>query len=164
MEKKGILDGKRILVVDDEPDVLNTVSELLWMCKVDTALNFDTALDYLSKNTYDIVILDIQGVNGFELLKHCVAKGFPTVMFTAHVATPDALKQSINLGAEGFLPKEYMTDLPEILEELLEGKPQRLWWLESMKRTDQYFEKRYGPDWKKQDEFFDKFIESLERK
>jgi len=156
-----ILERKRILIVDDEPDVLTTLEELLNMCHVEKAKDFDSGLELISKNKYDVVILDIQGVNGFELLKHSVAKGMPTIMLTAHVATPDALKESIKLGANGFLPKEYMADIPEILEELLECKPQRMWWMESMKKTDKYFTKKYGSDWKEKDEFFQKFLDSL---
>lgn len=162
MSAYEILEGKKILVVDDEPDVLATVEEILDMCEVEKALDFDSALELINKKPFHIVILDIQGVNGFELLKHSVARGYPTVMLTAHVATPDALKESINLGAEGFLPKEYMAELPEILSEILLGKGQRLWWQKSMKKTDEYFERKYGPDWKEKDTFFKEFIKSLE--
>ncbi|MFN3534221.1 MAG: response regulator [Desulfatiglandales bacterium] len=162
MSAYEILKGKKILVVDDEPDVLATVEEILDMCEVEKALDFDSALELINKKRFHIVILDIQGVNGFELLKHSVARGYPTVMLTAHVATPDALKESINLGAEGFLPKEYMAELPEILSEILLGKGQRLWWQKSMKKTDEYFERKYGSDWKEKDTFFKEFIKSLE--
>jgi DNA-binding response OmpR family regulator len=99
------LKGKTILVVDDEPDVLDTVAEELDMCIVDKAQDYNTALQYLASYTYDIVILDIMGVNGFELLQNSVDRGFPTVMLTAHALTPDALKKSIKLGAVSFPPQ-----------------------------------------------------------
>jgi len=163
MVKKSVLDGKRVLAVDDEPDVLDTVEELLDMCVLDKAANFDTALNFLYSNTYDLVILDIQGVDGIELLKHSVARGFPTVMLTAHAATPEALKHSITLGASAFLPKEYISNLQEILEDVMLGKPQTLWWLHSMKFVTNYFDKKYGSDWKEKDEFFKNFMESLKK-
>lgn len=50
--------------------------------------------------------MDIMGVNGFELLKTCVERGFLSVILTAHAVTPDALKKSIKLGALSFLPKD----------------------------------------------------------
>lgn len=34
MEKDNLLDGKRILVVDDEPDILESLEELLAKCEV----------------------------------------------------------------------------------------------------------------------------------
>ena len=61
------LKDKVILVVDDEPDLLETVEEELDMCLVHKAQDYETALQYLLSYTYDVVILDIMGVNGFEL-------------------------------------------------------------------------------------------------
>ena len=84
MGEENILKDKLILVVDDEPDVLETVEEELDMCLVQKATDYDTALQYLPSYTYDIVILDIMGVNRFELLKNSVSRGFPTVMLKAH--------------------------------------------------------------------------------
>ena len=34
MEKKSLLEGKKILIVDDEPDVLDTLVDLLDTCDV----------------------------------------------------------------------------------------------------------------------------------
>ena len=56
---ENILDGKRILIVDDEPDILETLVEILDMCLVDSAPNFETAKKFLNKNKYDLAILDI---------------------------------------------------------------------------------------------------------
>ena len=41
---KTLLDGKRILIVDDEPDVLETLEDLLYICDVVKASNFLTQL------------------------------------------------------------------------------------------------------------------------
>ena len=92
MDSNGILKDKLILVVDDEPDVLGTLAEELDMCLVHKAADYDTALQFLVGYTYDIVILDIMGVNGFELLKTAVSRGFPAVMLTAHAFSPKSLK------------------------------------------------------------------------
>jgi CheY-like chemotaxis protein len=162
MEKKSALKDKVILVVDDEPDVLDTVAEALSMCVVHKAKDYDSGLQYLLSYTYDAVILDIMGVNGFELLKVSVERGFPTLMLTAHALTPDALKKSIKLGAVSFLPKERMLDLEEFLEEVVidGGKPL---WIKFFDTLGNYFNKRFGPDWKQKDKFFKEFEDSLRK-
>ncbi|MEJ2715802.1 MAG: response regulator [Deltaproteobacteria bacterium] len=161
MAEESPLNGKVVLVVDDEPDVLDTVEETLPMCVVEKAGDFDTALSLLEKNTYDLVILDIMGVRGFELLAHAVTRGFLTVMLTAHAATTESLRKSIKLGAASFLPKEYMADLQEVLEDILVGKGTRFWWKRSFDRTDEYFGRTFGSDWKEKDAFFKEFEEKL---
>ncbi|MBW2023910.1 MAG: response regulator [Deltaproteobacteria bacterium] len=145
MTSNSPLKDKMVLVVDDEPDVLETVKEELDMCLVHTAKDYETALQYLLSYTYDIVILDIMGVNGFELLKNSVSRGFPTVMLTAHALTPEALKKSIKLGAVTVMG---------------EGKPG---WKKLFDRMGSYFNKRFGPDWKEKDKFFQDFEEELKR-
>jgi CheY-like chemotaxis protein len=152
------LKGKTVLVVDDEPDVLDTVAEELDMCMVDKAQDYNTAVQYLASYTYDIVVLDIMGVNGFELLQNSVDRGFPTVMLTAHALTPDALKKSMKLGAVSFLPKDKMSELRSFLEDVVlgEGKPV---WQKFFERLGSYFNKHFGPDWVEKDKFFREFKE-----
>jgi len=164
MKAESPLKGKTILVVDDESDVLTTVAEILDMCRVDKANNFEAGLQLIMKNTYDAVILDIMGVNGFELLKNAVLRDFPAVMLTAHAVTPEALKKSIELGAVSFLPKEMMKDLQELIEEVVLGGGKRLWWLKSLQKTGPYFDRKFGPDWKEKDKFFKDFEKSLKQK
>ena len=77
MTTESLLKDKVVLVVDDEPDVLETVAEELDMCLIHKAADYDAAIQYLLGYTYDIVILDIMGVNGFELLKNSVSRGVP---------------------------------------------------------------------------------------
>lgn len=160
MSSDSPLKDKVVLVVDDEPDVLETVEEELDMCLIHKAADYDTALQYLLSYTYDIVILDIMGVNGFELLKNAVSRGFPTVMLTAHALSPESLKKSIKLGALSFLPKEKISELTTFLEDVVTdgGKPV---WQKLFDRLGGYFNKRFGPDWKEKDKFFKEFEEEL---
>ena len=160
MTSESPLKDKVVLVVDDEPDVLETVTEQLDMCLVHKAGDYDTALQYLLSYTYDIVILDIMGVKGFELLKNSVSRGFPTVMLTAHALSPESLKKSIKLGAVSFLPKEKMSELTSFLEDVVleRGKPV---WQKLFDRLGNYFNRRFGPDWKEKDKFFNEFEEEL---
>ena len=71
MDKDKLLEGKRILIVDDEPDVLDTLEDLLPMCVVTRASTFDQARSSLEDQYFDMAILDIMGVKGYELLKIC---------------------------------------------------------------------------------------------
>lgn len=160
MTKESPLKDKVVLVVDDEPDILELVEEELDMCIVHKAKDYDTAVQYLLSYTYDIVVLDIMGVNGFELLKNAVSRGFPTAMLTAHAVTPEALKKSIKLGAISFLPKEKLSELQEFLEVVVleDGKSV---WLKLFDKLGNYFNKRFGPDWKEKDKFFKEFEESI---
>jgi CheY-like chemotaxis protein len=155
-DNTSVLDGKIILVVDDEADVLDTVKEILEGCRVYTAQDEDTALQYLLSYTFDIVVLDIMGVNGFELLKASVKRGFPTVMLTAYALSPEALEKSIKLGAVSFLPKEKMAGLPQYLTDVVlgEGKPV---WRKLFDRLGDFFDKRFGPDWKQKNRFLKDF-------
>ena len=162
MKPGSLLQDKLVLVVDDERDVLDAVAEMLEMCTVHKVADYDTALQYLLSYTYDIVVLDIMGVNGFDLLKVAVRRGFPTVMLTAHALTPESLKKSIRLGAVSFLPKERMGDLVEHLEDVVleGGKPA---WQKLFDKLGDLFNKRFGPGWKEKDRFFKEFEEELRK-
>ena len=160
MSPESPLEEKIILVVDDEPDVLETVGEILDMCLLYKAKSYEEGLEYLRGYTIDIAILDIMGVNGFELLKRSVDKGIPTVMLTAHALTPEAVKKSMKLGAVTFLPKEKLSDLLEFLEDVVLGGGKAVW-TKFFDRLGAYFDKRFGPDWKEKDEFFRDFEEAV---
>jgi len=162
MKKNNPLKKKNILLVDDERDVLDSLEEELEMCNLHKAMDFDAACRCLERNRYDIVVLDIMGVNGFELLKIAVSKGYPTVMLTAHALTPEALKKSIKLGAISFLPKEEMMHMREFLEEVVLYDQKSLW-INLFDRLSCYFNKLFGPDWKEKDRFFKEFEESLRK-
>ena len=160
MDTQELLKEKVVLVVDDEVDVTDTVEELLDMCLIRKANDYDTARQLLMSYTFDIVILDIMGVNGFELLKLSVKRGFPTVMLTAYALTPEALEKSIKLGAVSFLPKEKMSDLDKFIADVVlkEGQPV---WGKLFDKLGSFFNKRFGPDWKEQNKFFQEFEQSI---
>jgi DNA-binding NtrC family response regulator len=162
MSDQNPLKDKIVLAVDDEPDVLETIQEELDMVLLHKATDYDTAIQYLLSYTYDVVILDIMGVNGFELLKTSVSREFPTVMLTAHALTPEALKKSMKLGALSFLPKEKISELRPFLEDIVTNKGASLW-RKLFDRLDEYFNKRFGPDWREKDRFFKEFEEEMEK-
>lgn len=149
---ESILKGKKILVVDDEKDILETIEDILDQAQIETATDFETALEMIRNNRYDLAILDIMGVNGLELLEETVSKEIPTIMLTAHAVNKDTLIASIRRGAIAYLPKETLSDLDELLERLLtaqkKGAPP--WKLVFEELTD-FFDKRFGADWKNDD-------------
>jgi CheY-like chemotaxis protein len=162
MTATSLLKDKVVLVVDDDEDVLETVEDLLDMCLVYKAKDYETAIQYLVSYTYDIVILDIMGVNGFELLKTAVKRNFPAVMLTAYALSPEAIEKSIKLGAVSFLPKEKMIELEKFLEDVIieEGGPV---WDKLFQRLGGFFSKRFGADWKERNEFFKDFEQTIKK-
>ncbi|MFC1863896.1 response regulator [Thermodesulfobacteriota bacterium] len=122
MSQESILKDKIVLAVDDEQDTVNTIEEVLDMCIVDKAYDYNEASQFLSSYTYDFVVLDIIGVNGFELLKIATSRGFPTVILTTHAGTQEIQMKSKKLGAIYFLPKEKIHELVELLEDVISGR------------------------------------------
>ena len=160
MDTEKLLKDKDVLIVDDESDVTDSVEEILDMCFVTKANDYDTADQYLASYKFDIVVLDIMGVNGFDLLKTSVKRGFPTVMLTAYALTPEALEKSIKFGAVSFLPKQKMNELADFLAAVVlkDGQPI---WDKLFDRLGGFFNKHFGPDWKERNQFFDEFVKSL---
>ena len=105
-EKESFLKGKHILAVDDEEDILETITEILDTSTVDTARDYQSASQKIKERKYDLAILDIMGVDGLQLLAETVHREIPTVMLTAHAVNPDTLMSSIRKGAISYLPKE----------------------------------------------------------
>jgi CheY-like chemotaxis protein len=154
-DHKSHLEGKRILAVDDEADILETIEDILDMADVDRARDYEGASAKIRSGRYDLAILDIMGVNGLALLEETVSRGIPTVMLTAHAVNPDTLLASIRKGAIAYLPKETLAELDRLLEELLAaqaaGKPP---WKFVFDELGTYFDERFGPDWKAKNEAF----------
>lgn len=157
--KAKLLDGKRVLAVDDEPDVLETLVHLLPMCDVQKTSSFEEAKKLLEKEQFDIAVLDIMGVDGYKLLEISKKRGLIPVMLTAHALSPDNIIKSFKGGAASYLPKEKMVQIADFLEELLEAKEKgkNFWW-RWLDRWSSYYENKFGPDWQKDDkEFWEKF-------
>lgn len=144
----NILEEKNILVVDDEPDVLETVAGILSSSKVVTADNFDEALTLIVPGAFDLAILDIMGVNGFALLEACREKKIPAAMLTAHAINVESLNLAVKLGAVSFLPKEELHRLPELVAEILEGiEKGQTHWEKLFVRLETFFKERLGIQW-----------------
>jgi len=109
--KERHVEEPRILVVDDEEDVRERMSELIlrhFACKVDTAANGREALDKLRKDKFDLVVLDIRmpGLSGIDVIKEA-AKFTPETKILAVSAydSQDVANEAIKYGAIDFIHK-----------------------------------------------------------
>jgi len=156
---KSILNNTRILAVDDEPDVIEVLKEEILSAApkatVLTATTYEEASTLLRSWSYDLIILDIMGVRGFDLLALATARPqpIPTVMLTAHAFSPEAFKKSIELGARAYLPKERLATLVPFLEDVLTYEYGPVW-KRLLKEVEGVFAERWGPYWRKPDSTF----------
>ena len=159
MDPQKIILGKKVLIVDDEKDILDVLTELLELCKVDTASSFEEAKDFLDRYDYDIVVLDIMGVKGFDLLEIAKQKGIPALMLTAHALTEESLKESAQDGAAYFVPKDEIEQIATFVADVLEARDKnKNPWVRWFERLGGTFDTIFtGPNWREREkEFWDK--------
>ena len=158
MAKTNYLDGKRILIVDDEPDILESLEELLSMCELVKATTFEEAKEQLENHFFDMAILDIMGVDGFKLLEIANKNRVIAVMLTAHALSPENTMRSYEEGAASYVPKDKMADIVIYLNDIWEAKEKgkNFWW-RWLERFATYYDRKFESDWKKDNkEFWDK--------
>ena len=164
MAGKNLLKGKKVLIVDDETDVLETLAELLSMCDVVKASSFGEAEKAMNSHHFDIAILDIMGVDGYQLLDMAREKKLTAVMLTAHALSVEDTKKSYLKGAAFYIPKDEMANIVTFLNDVLEAEEKgkstwRRWW----DRLGWYYDNRFGPDWVYSDkEFWDNILNKKE--
>jgi DNA-binding NtrC family response regulator len=152
MDSVKFLFGKRLLIVDDEKDVLETLVSLLEMCKIDTASSFEEAKQLLETYEYDMVVLDIMGVRGFELLEIAKSRGFPALMLTAHSLNAESLGRAARQGAAYFVPKDKINEISTYLSDVLKAKEaNQNPWIRWLERLGGFFDIIFtGPKWREQ--------------
>ncbi len=158
MDATERIKGKRILIVDDEKDVLETLVDFLSECKIDTALSFEDAKNLLEGNDYDVAILDIMGVNGFELLDIARKRKIPALMLTAHGLSQENLKKSAEEGAAYYAPKEKMDEIHLFVSDVIEAATKKKSaWERVFERLGGFYDKQFGgTNWReKEKEFWD---------
>ena len=159
MGKNDLLVDKKVLIVDDEPDVLETLSELLEMCDITEASSFEEAKELLETQHFELAILDIMGVSGYELLEIATEKKVVAVMLTAYALTPEDVAKSHKGGAAYYIPKEEMVNIATFLNDILKAKEEgKNTWESWFSRMASFCEKKLGKDWQKSDkEFWERF-------
>ncbi|RJR47352.1 MAG: response regulator [Desulfobacteraceae bacterium] len=140
-----ILKGKRVLVVDDEEDIREVLTQLLSMCRLEVAGSFEEARDLLKSRDYDIAVLDIMGVKGYELLEIANQRNIPALMLTAHALSEEHLRHSAGKGAAYYAPKDEIAKIDLFITDVLEAKEKKKnVWLEWFDRLGGFFDKRFG--------------------
>lgn len=101
---------RRILVVDDEVDIRDNLSDILteFGYKVDTAEDAPSALALVERHPYEVALLDLRlpGMDGIELYRRLRERRPATValLLTAY-ASPTAAREAIAAGAWRVLSK-----------------------------------------------------------
>jgi len=149
--EKNLLNGKKILIVDDEPDVIDTLEEYLEMADVVRASNFTEAQELLTTQHFDFAILDIMGVDGYRLLEIARERKIIALMLTAHALSPKETLKSFKKGAASFVPKEKMENIVLYLNDLMEAqKKGRNFWWRWFDRFGDFYDKKFGAEWQEE--------------
>lgn len=104
----------RILIVEDEVLINKHVTDELTYIghKCSSAFDGEEALNFITNNTFDLIILDVMlpKISGFELMKHI--KKVPVIFVTAKSDLNDRLN-GLELGADDYIVKPF--EMPELL-------------------------------------------------
>ncbi|MDP6686170.1 MAG: response regulator [Candidatus Omnitrophota bacterium] len=112
MAKKG-----KVLIIDDEPDLLETIRFRLDAAGYDVIVAEDglTGIQK-AKEKPDLIIMDIMmpEIDGFETLKKLkedeATKKIPTLIFSCGKEEEGWAKKALSLGAAGYIVKPFETD------------------------------------------------------
>ncbi|MFA5315132.1 MAG: response regulator [Candidatus Omnitrophota bacterium] len=109
---------KTILVVDDDPDIVDIIA----ICLKDNSLNPEKAyngqeaLQKVKSGKIDLILLDINmpGMNGFEVIKHLKSDpatcDIPVVVLTGTYISDDDKRHGLTLGVAKYLTKPFSAD------------------------------------------------------
>ena len=148
MPDTNILNGKKVLIVDDEPDIVDTIEELLENCETKSSSSFESAKQLLETNPFDIAVVDIMGVSGYDLLAIAHQKGITTVMLTGHALSPEHFAKSMDKGASAYLPKDKLSEIAEFLADILEYGDDTCGLLGGwFDRLNEFYARKFGPQW-----------------
>jgi DNA-binding NtrC family response regulator len=162
MDPTKVILGKKVLIVDDEREILEVLTELLGVCKVDSASSFEEAKKFLETSDYDVAVLDIMGVKGFELLDIANSRNIPALILTAHSLNQESLRRSVKEGAAYFVPKQEISEIATYVADVLEAKEKnKNPWERWVERLGSFFDVMFtGPKWREQEK---DFVDRLKR-
>ncbi len=105
-------EGARILIIDDEAGIRDSLETLLTLegFQVDLAIEGSMGLDMLTRHSYDLLLLDLAlpGESGIDLLPRIknTAPALPVIMITAY-GTVGNVVDAIQAGASNFVQKPW---------------------------------------------------------
>jgi DNA-binding NtrC family response regulator len=106
------MSGARVLIVDDDPALLEALPEALRLriddLDVDTSDSGGDALARIAEAEYDALVVDIKmpGMDGLELLTEIkkIAPDLPTILITGH-GDHELAVQALRVGAQDYVTK-----------------------------------------------------------
>jgi DNA-binding NtrC family response regulator len=104
--------GQKILIIDDEAGIRDSLETLLTLegFRIDLAPDGNAGLDQLTRNTYDLLLLDLAlpGESGIDLLPRIksLVPDLPVIMITAY-GTVNNVVDAIRAGASNFVQKPW---------------------------------------------------------
>ncbi|MCK5836075.1 MAG: response regulator [Desulfobacula sp.] len=140
--------SERVLLIDDERDFLEVMSERLGArgMNVSTAESAQSALDTIGKESFDAVILDFSmpEMDGIQALKLLLEKKpeLQVILLTGY-GTVEKSVEAIKMGASDFIEKP--ADIEKLVDKIKQAKSQRMLILE--KQQDEKIQdilERYG--------------------
>ena len=131
-ESKENSSTPRILLAEDEEDARIIYLDILQSggFNADGAINGATTLNYLSKNVYDLLLLDIimpdmDGISVLAEIKKYPAKyGTPKIVMLTNIGGDLAIEKALNIGANGYMLKSETEpdQLIDIIRKYLAGQ------------------------------------------
>lgn len=116
--------GKKILVIDDEPDIVKVVVFRLKNegYDLEAAMDGQQGLERAKTMDPDIILLDITlpKMNGYEVCERLKAeeatRNIPVIFMTASVSAGPFHERFASTGAQGYVAKPF--DFPQLLREI----------------------------------------------
>lgn len=111
-DSEPALVGVSILLVDDKPDLLTSLEQLILLhgYQPDKALGGQEALDRLAEKSYDVVLLDLimPGVSGHDVLEDVANKQLGCkIIVVSGDSSFSGVKHALHCGAFDFVKKPY---------------------------------------------------------
>jgi len=104
-------DNYKVLMIDDDEVIAQTTAEYFNMFDVKTAYvtGFDEAVDFLDKNTIDLLLLDINlgDRSGFDLCKKVRENYDMPILFISARTSDDDVLIALNIGGDDYIKKPY---------------------------------------------------------
>lgn len=125
---------KKILIVEDSEDILETTSEILELkgYAVKTAINGLKGLESAKKSPPDLIISDIMmpKMDGYEMLEALRSDAktamIPFIFLTARAQKTDILRGAVS-GADRYLTKPFtMAELLKTIKEIMDVLPEKI--------------------------------------
>jgi len=110
--------NKRVLIVDDEPDIVESIKFNLELEKIECIVAFDgeEALSKARKENPDVIILDVMlpKINGYKIARMLkfdeTYKHIPIIMLTARTQQTD-IELGQETGADEYVTKPFDMDM-----------------------------------------------------